>query len=810
MSVYFCAQSNRRELVLQAAGLNGIDYLEVLGDPGCGTQLAVSMLKDARPLALTAGNVSISGGTVVGATSLAIDPAEPCVLVVGLDGTGDFSTYTLSLRAGAADSDPPAGVDPQLSEVQFSFKAGCPTPADCLPVSCCPPEFPAPPDINYLAKDYGAFLQVMRDRLAVLAPDWSEAHAADIGVAIAEVLAYAADHLSYEQDAVSTEAYLGTARSRISLRRHARLVDYAISDGCNARTLIHVRSGNPAGAPVPKGTLFYAGIPGLHAAVKEDDPIVPRLQAGAQPVFTAMRDAVVWKQHNEIPFYTWQDTECCLKTGATEATLHGQLLQLEPGDLLVFEEVLGPNTGRAEDADPAHRCAVCLTEVRPDVDPLDGTQLTRISWSVADALRFPLCISSNPGAEVVSVSVVRGNIIPADHGIWIDGEALGVVPDAPPEPDAAASCSCGTRAPLAAARPQFHPSLAQAPLTFSPPFATIASAVSFLAPDPGLAAPGVELTSQPDGVSWEPMKDLLASGPTDPVFVPEIEYDGTVLPRFGEGTYGAAVDPGMTFTARYRIGNGSIGNIGHDTIGHAVLPKSYARPLGDLEAVRNPLAATGGIDPEGMEHIREFAPFSYQRQLRCVTEADYGQQALQVPGVAAARGTYRWTGSWYTAFVSVEPAAPTLSLALMSSVGDQLDRLRMMGTDVAVETAVIVGLRVVLDVCVDPHHFRGDVYDALMKIFITGDQCDGASGLLNAENFTFGRTVYASPLLAAAQAVDGVRSVSLAKFTRMDAPWIDGVAQGYLTMGRLDIARCANDPNHLDHGLFVLNLDGGK
>ena len=47
-------------------------------------------------------------------------------------------------------------------------------------------------------------------------------------------------------------------------------------------------------------------------------------------------------------------------------------------------------------------------------------------------------------------------------------------------------------------------------------------------------------------------------------------------------------------------------------------------------------------------------------------------------------------------------------------------------------------------------------------------------------------------------------------FTRMDAPWLDGVAQGYLTMGRLDIPRCDNDPNHLDHGTFTLHLDGGK
>ena len=30
--------------------------------------------------------------------------------------------------------------------------------------------------------------------------------------------------------------------------------------------------------------------------------------------------------------------------------------------------------------------------------------------------------------------------------------------------------------------------------------------------------------------------------------------------------------------------------------------------------------------------------------------------------------------------------------------------------------------------------------------------------------------------------------------------WVDGVAQGYLTMGRLEIPRCDNDPDQLDHG----------
>jgi hypothetical protein len=47
-------------------------------------------------------------------------------------------------------------------------------------------------------------------------------------------------------------------------------------------------------------------------------------------------------------------------------------------------------------------------------------------------------------------------------------------------------------------------------------------------------------------------------------------------------------------------------------------------------------------------------------------------------------------------------------------------------------------------------------------------------------------------------------------FSRLDAPWTDGMADGFLTMGRLEIPRCDNDPDHLDHGLFTLALDGGK
>src|SRR6185436_585892 len=111
---------------------------------------------------------------------------------------------------------------------------------DCKPRPDCPPPQRSEPDINYLAKDYASFRQLILDRLAVIMPDWRERHVPDLGITLVELLAYAGDHLSYYQDAVATEAYLDTARKRVSVRRHARLVDYRMHEGNNARAFVTV------------------------------------------------------------------------------------------------------------------------------------------------------------------------------------------------------------------------------------------------------------------------------------------------------------------------------------------------------------------------------------------------------------------------------------------------------------------------------------------------------------------------------------------------------------------------------------------
>jgi hypothetical protein len=273
----YCPDDTRRA-ELRVHGPNGIDYLEVL--PSKDTLL----LHCFRPVpALTADNVVVEGGVrvtpvhVVWTTpvpSLApgsLTPADQAVvaalahpdqtLAVRTDSTGDFSTYTLRLVLSPTRPDtPPTGFDPVLSEAPFSFKVDCDNPFDCRPATRCEPEVPGAPRIDYLGRDYESFRQLMLDRLAVTAPTWTERNPADTGIALVELLAYAADRLSYYQDAVATEAYLGTARKRASVRRHARLVDYRMHDGVNARTWVCLEVGTGAdGAVLPAGTPIVSG-----------------------------------------------------------------------------------------------------------------------------------------------------------------------------------------------------------------------------------------------------------------------------------------------------------------------------------------------------------------------------------------------------------------------------------------------------------------------------------------------------------------------------------------------------------------------
>jgi Baseplate J-like protein len=541
--IFRCCNENRKAAVLKNPALNGIDYLELLDNAECDSipslrqrTLLVYCLNPVTAINFTPNNVLITGGeSITGITAEWISPSpavsnppatgaeatyfattvnNPNLLVVRTSEWGDFSEYVFRLvsDASAATQDPfeitevMPPFDPQLAEVKFSFKVECGPEFDCAPVPPnCPPDLPTPPPINYLAKDYTTFRQVMLDRVNQLLPAWGASSEADMGIMLAELVSYACDQLSYRQDAVTTEAYLNTARSRISLRRHARLVDYFIHEGCNARVWMQINVNATTFLDHTK-TRFYTTAPGMPSSLEVTAGNEQAALIAGVVAFEPMEDANLFPEQNSMSFYTWGDTNCCLPQGAIEATLQGTFSNLEVGDVLIFQEMMGPQTGVAADADVRHRCAVRLTAVttrnalgQPLVDPLfdvDGDLITsssqqpepvtEIQWAADDALPFPLCISSqflgSDGTEQIlpNVSVALGNVVLTDQGLTMQPPpqqptALGTVPNPtlkyPPNPTAD---RCQNQMPNWLPV-RFRPAVPQSPVTQAVPQALVGS-----------------------------------------------------------------------------------------------------------------------------------------------------------------------------------------------------------------------------------------------------------------------------------------------------------------------------------------------
>ena len=820
--VYLCCDQTRREAVRAAADLNDIDFLEVVDrdaelDGLRQRILRVHFLKAPAPQNIGPANVAISGGDRVRAIKPIAAGYDGEVLVVTVDRPGDFSSYRLALvgEDGAAL----AGLDPLLAGVDFSFKVECPSEFDCAtpPVCATSPEPAA--EIDYLTKDYAGFRQLMLDRLALAMPGWQERSPADLGITLVELLAYVADYLSYRQDAVATEAYLGTARSRISLRRHARLVDYAVHEGCNARAWVQLEV-VADGVAIPKGTPLLSRIEGLGARVAPGSKEYAQALALGPEVFETLHDVRLFEAHNAISFHTWGDGRCCLPKGATSAWLKGRFADLAAGDVLLFEEVRGARTGRPEDADPQRRWAVRLTEVRVDgadaaplADPVNGQPVTEIRWAAADALPFPLCLSArlvSGGSEtdLADVSIARGNIALADHGRSVSGEFLGTVPAPRLSYAAVGADRCDPQPP----RPvpvRFRPALALRPLTHAAPYDPSLPAAASLAPGTEAALPQLTaLSGQASGkpaVTWQVRRDLLNSGADAADCVVETDSDGSARLRFGDGERGLRPVTGTAFTAGYRIGNGRAGNVGVEAIAHVVTSTDGVR------AVRNPLPARGGEEPESMEQVRQLAPFAFRSQRRAVTPADYAELASRQEGIQKAAAGMRWTGSWHTMFVTVDRLGGAgVDDGFEAGLRARLEPYRLAGHDLEVESPRYVPLEIEMQVCVKAEYFAADVKAALLRAFSNRNLAEGGRGVFHPDNFSFGQPVYLSPLYAAAQQVAGVASVQVTRFQRQGRPSRVGLDQGRLDLGRLEIARLDNSPDFPERGVFRLQLRGGK
>lgn len=687
------------------------------------------------------------------------------------------------------------------------------------------------PHIDYLAKDFASFRQLMLDHLSVLVPNWTEESPADLGHVLIEALAYAADYLSYYQDAVATEAYLDSARLRRSVRRHARLLDYFLHEGCNARVWVQVAV--TGDVRLSKGAHLLTDLPGAQLVI--DPASYNQLLTQSALVFATLHDAELSAGHNEIALHAPNPREeALLPAGATSAWLldevvdkasnQRQLRRLQVGDVLILDQVLDPQTGKALH-NPKRRHAVRLTKIstnlRPETERAEDRdqQLVKIEWSEADALPFALPIvpygkNKNPKSPV---TVARGNIVLADHGRRIAGEVL----------------------PPVVANVRYRPRLRLTGLTHRVAYnherALQTSATDSLYQDPRQAMPDLRLLQQDSAVQlttanatllpavvevasvatlaragirreWNLRRDLLNSDRFARDFLVEMEENEQAFLRFGFGDMGKLPEPGDEFIADYRIGNGTPGNVGPDTIHHLVLGSDSAEQTAAtrIKRVWNPLMAQAGTDPEPIEEVRIHAPYAFRRQKeQCITAEDYAAMATRCPGVQQAAARIRSVGLWQIAQIFVRrDNFALLSTEFRARLHEFMQRYRQAGYEIEFSDPYAVPLQVALKVYLKAGQHAFIVQNALNKVLSSQSNDDGTRGFFHPANFSLGQTVYRSKLVAALMAIAGVARVEVLRFGRADGD----LTVAEIPIGPFEVAELQNDPAKPNQGTLTLEV----
>ena len=127
--------------------------------------------------------------------------------------------------------------------------------------------------------------------------------------------------------------------------------------------------------------------------------------------------------------------------------------------------------------------------------------------------------------------------------------------------------------------------------------------------------------STKNGAFVEVPNIYFASGSSDKIF--EVVYDdnfnATVV--FGDGSVGVSPDTTSNYIVFYRVGGGTRGNIGKDSINNTITGSVDGGFQG--LSITNISKGTGGANAETIAHAKRYAPLNFRRQDRLVTLEDY-------------------------------------------------------------------------------------------------------------------------------------------------------------------------------------------
>jgi hypothetical protein len=788
------------------------------------------------------GGSRITGGIEEGQVRVTAIIAQPTAesLRLRIERIGDYSTYTLQVTYKGK-------IDPVFSSIDFKFRPGC------FNLNCAPEWEPslAPqtePLIDYLSRDFNSFKHVLINAMSERVPDWVPTSEADLDQVLIDLIAADADELSDFQDRVMNEAYLASARKRVSLARQARLMDYHIHPGNQAGAWLAVKvdadvvvkpwyaaqgfgvwtgsSTVASQAVIDPQTIFF-GFVG-----KTNEPGAIKKEGVTDP---SEDNKKCFASLNELHLYTWEGLVSALEKGATQADIavlessanetNANILRDAFRDKdtthLLLEQKLNPETASENGRDVYARQIVQLLNgndaAKSHFDPKAGQWFVRISWHDQDKLlrRFCFVTQCTDLGEKDDVSLFHGNLIYVAHGRphKTTFTAPGTIPTATVNDQLLHEDSAHYEASLNVDEDRGPAWGSVCRLRNTP--------LAYLDTQPG----GEKWTKSTlqikiDNEEWHERSDLIESKKDDADFIVETDEYGVSQIRFGNSINGRALADDAEVVCLYQVGQGEWGNVGADKLTgydsgtHSHVTKAW-----------NPLDITNGRMPETPEQIIRRVPEAYRsRQLRAVTLNDYVKRAQELDAVDRAAAGYVWTGSWRAVRVAIDPKGSTeVTNDLRVEISRHLDAVRLIGDDIEIRPARYVPLDIEIRLCAHPDYWPEDLDVALQTEFSDGYTPDGRPGFFHPDQWSFGQPLYVSQITGRALSVTGIErllQVNIRRFNPNPGPSLVTVTispedlpstrKEKIEVDQFEIIQVENDPSRLETGRIEFDIVGGR
>jgi hypothetical protein len=727
---------------------------------------------------------------------------------------GDFTLYRLRINDNR--------IDTYYNDLSFSFKATCPSNQDCEPPAHeCPPEDWVDFPVDYEARDFWSYRRALLEFASLRYPDWKDRLPADAGVMLAELMSAVGDEMAYYQDRVGREAYLETATQIRSLRRHTRLVDYTISDTKGAFVWMDITVKNGQSGNLPAGTHLWST---SENGTRTDYEIGRGLKESLDGEVYFVNSAI-----NNLEAYRWDEDQVCLPLHTTELYLDGHhavnLTLNQPLNKWVLLQ-----TTPANPAQPARNHMVQLTHIEDRTDTVLNKPITYIRWSSDRATPFELDLTQLH---------VHGNMVPATAGktdsLYLVVGALLEELDQPAQTHLQNLAVFHNRPVYSTIERQgANNSIA---FLHTMPF-TISSNLVWLPNEKKETLPEVNLSIMEyhdplwtTAGNWTWKRSLIGVNSSEPlsedytlddgawqkvvtyqnngVTIPHYDYTASTgaTIRFGDGEFGLEPARQTVFLVHYRYGAGKAGNLAPGTIANF----NATPALSFIETVNNPLPATGGLDAETPDEIRQSAPHAFREiTYRAVTTPDYAEAAERLPWVQNAGAALRWTGSWLTVFVTPDPLnAVQMTDAWRNDLENQLNRFRQAGRETHTLEPEYADIDMEIELCIAAGSFAAEVAERVREALFGKGSIVRQPGYFAANRFTFGTPLERSTLEGVIQQVPGVKAVEWIKFRRRGVFDWKPFTEFFYDPGMNTIIRIENDPLHPERGTLKLSTHGG-